>query len=68
LSVINATGFSIDISVPFAIAVRNAFGRRRWSQPSKPRLFDQGKSDALKASGTAVASFICTFCDMDLAD
>jgi hypothetical protein len=32
LSVINATGFSIDISAPFAIALRNAFGRRRWSQ------------------------------------
>ena len=35
---------------------------------SKPRLFDLGKSDALKASGTAVASFICTFCDMEFAD
>jgi hypothetical protein len=32
LSVINATGFLIDIPVLFAIAVRNAFGRRRWSR------------------------------------
>src|SRR4029077_9635196 len=31
LIVINATAFSIDISVLLAIAVRNAFGWRRWS-------------------------------------
>ena len=47
MSVINATGFSVDISVLFAVAVRNAFGRQvglSFKSGSKPRLYDQGKS------------------------
>jgi hypothetical protein len=44
-----ATGFSIDISVLFAIAVLNAFGRRRCKNGwSKPRLYDDEKSNARK--------------------
>ena len=49
MSVINATGFSLDISVPFAIAIRKSAGGVGPSFKSgrrKPCLYDQGKSDA----------------------
>ena len=71
MSVMNATGLSIDISVPLAIAVltlsAGGVGPSFTSSRSKPHLYDQGKSNAPKASRTAVASFTCTFCDVDFA-
>jgi len=50
LSVMNATGFSIDILVPFAIAVltlsAGGVGPSFKSSRSKPHFYDQSKSNA----------------------
>jgi cytochrome o ubiquinol oxidase subunit III len=65
LSVINATGFSFDISVLFAIAVRNAFGRRCWSQLqesgcSKPSCFvGKPTNIAIETACLLLSSFTC---------